>query len=100
VLLRAGARVVAQRAAAGDAAAGRVLAAYVDDFGRTLANVVNVLDPDVVVLGGGLSNLDVLYRDGPGAVRAWVFSDAPEVRIARNALGDSAGALGAALLDP
>jgi fructokinase len=57
-----------------------------------------VLDPDVVVLGGGVSNLDELYEDGVAAVRRWVFNDTLETRIVRHALGDSAGVLGAALL--
>lgn len=91
---------IAARAAAGDPAGRRAIDEYVATFGRALANVVNVLDPDVIVLGGGLSNLRVLYDAGADAVRAWVFSEAPEVRIVPNALGDSAGVVGAALLDP
>jgi fructokinase len=94
------AATIAARAAAGDAHATRVMDDYVASFGRALANVVNVLDPDVIVLGGGLSNLDCLYDAGVAAVREWIFSDAPEVRIVRNALGDSAGVIGAALLEP
>jgi fructokinase len=57
-----------------------------------------VLDPDVVVLGGGVSNLEGLYTDGVDAVRRWAFTDALKTRIVRNALGDSAGVFGAALL--
>lgn len=97
---RVGARAIAERAAGGDAGARRILDAWLEVFGRALANVVNVLDPDVIVLGGGLSNLDVLYDAGAAAVGRWVFSDAPAVRLVRNALGDSAGVIGAALLDP
>ena len=86
------------RAAAGDATAATVLARYVDHFGRALANVINILDPDVVVLGGGLSNLDVLYTSGRAAVARHVFNDELRTPIVRHALGDSAGVIGAALL--
>lgn len=78
---------------------GRALIAErVDVFGRALATVIDVIDPDVVVLGGGVSNLDVFYDEGPKAVARWVFNDGLETRIVKNVLGDSAGVLGAALL--
>jgi fructokinase len=70
----------------------------VEIFGRALATVIDVIDPDVVVLGGGVSNLEVFYDEGPKAVARWVFNDALETRIVKHALGDSAGVLGAALL--
>jgi fructokinase len=89
---------VAARAATGDARAVAVLDRYVDRFGRALANVVNVLDPDVVVLGGGMSNLDVLYGAGVAAVARYVFNDELRTPIVRNALGDAAGVVGAAWL--
>jgi len=89
---------VAARAAAGEACARAVLDRWVDRFGRALANVVNILDPDVIVLGGGLSNLDVLYGHGIAAVRRYVFNDELRTRIVRNALGDAAGVVGAAWL--
>jgi len=89
---------VARRADDGEARAGAVLERYVDRFGRALANVVNILDPDVVVLGGGVSNLARLYTDGVAAVRRYVFNDELRTRIVRNALGDSAGVIGAAML--
>jgi fructokinase len=92
------ASAIAARAAAGDARAAGVLARYVDRFGRALANVVNILDPDVIVLGGGVSNLDCLYTDGIEAVRRYVFNDELRTRIVRNALGDAAGVIGAAML--
>jgi fructokinase len=89
---------VATRAAVGDATASAVLAHYLDRFGRALANVVDILDPDVVVLGGGLSNLEVLYGPGREAVARYVFNDELATPIVRHALGDSAGVIGAALL--
>lgn len=78
--------------------AGPFLAECMDVFGRALAMVIDVLDPDVVVLGGGVSNVAALYDDGVAAVARWVFNDTLETRIVKNALGDSAGVLGAALL--
>jgi predicted NBD/HSP70 family sugar kinase len=60
--------------------------------------VINVLDPDVVVLGGGVSNLARFYTDGVAAAARWVFNDVLETRIVQYALGDSAGVVGAALL--
>jgi fructokinase len=90
---------IASRAAAGEGVARTVLDAYLDAFGRALANVVNVLDPDVIVLGGGLSNLDVLYDRGRAAVARYVFNDELRTPIVRNVIGDSAGVIGAALLD-
>jgi fructokinase len=70
----------------------------IDIFGRALAIVINVVDPDTVVLGGGVSNMDALYTDGLDAVARWIFNDEMRTRIVRHELGDSAGVLGAALL--
>jgi fructokinase len=72
--------------------------AFFQRFGRALANLVNVLDPDVIVLGGGLSNIDELYSEGARYVRDSVFSDHFDTPILRNQLGDSAGVIGAALV--
>jgi fructokinase len=68
-------------------------------FGRGLANVIDILDPSAVVLGGGVSNLDVLYTQGRARVAKYVFNDELVTPILRHELGDSAGVLGAALLD-
>jgi fructokinase len=70
----------------------------IDVFGRSIAMVVDVLDPDAIVLGGGVSNLDALYDRGRDAVARWVFNDELKTAIVRNELGDSAGVVGAALL--
>jgi fructokinase len=83
---------------ADDAVARDLVAERVEIFGRALAMVIDVLDPDVIVLGGGVSNLSVLYEEGPGAVLRWVFNDDLATQIVKHALGDSAGVLGAALL--
>jgi fructokinase len=89
---------IAARAAAGEPAAEAALARYEDRLARALASVINVLDPDVVVLGGGMSNLARLY----GAVeRAWgryVFSDRVDTRLCPPAHGDASGVRGAAWL--
>jgi len=70
----------------------------VDAFGRGLANLISILDPSAVVLGGGVSNLDLLYTEGRERVAHYVFNDELTTPILRNALGDSSGVLGAALL--
>jgi fructokinase len=93
------AAAVAVRAAAGDERAVQVMDRYLDRFGRALANVINILDPAVVVLGGGLSNLAPLYAArGRQAVARHVFNDELTTPIVQNELGDSAGVVGAALL--
>lgn len=81
-----------------DQAAVATLDRYVDRLGAALAGVVNVLDPDVIVLGGGVSNIDRLYDDLPAAMRRHVFSDDVKTRIVRNHHGDSSGVRGAAWL--
>lgn len=72
--------------------------AFFRNFGRSLANVIDVLDPDVVVLGGGVSKFDSLYSEGVTEVARFVFSDVLETPIVRHQLGDSAGVIGAALI--
>lgn len=69
-----------------------------ENFGVALANVIDILDPDVIVLGGGLSNIDFLYSSGKENVYEKVFSDYIDTPIIQNSLGDSAGVFGAALL--
>lgn len=72
---------------------------FLDNFGTALSNVIDILDPDVIVLGGGLSNIDFLYSEGVKNVHQKVFSDLVDTPIVRNTLGDSAGVFGAAMLD-
>jgi fructokinase len=67
-------------------------------FGRGLANLIDILDPAAVVLGGGVSNLDIFYGEGVARVKKHVFNDELTTPILRHELGDSAGVLGAALL--
>ncbi|MBB4264638.1 ROK family protein [Roseospira visakhapatnamensis] len=91
---------IAARAEAGDAACRATLARYADRLARATATIVNVLDPDVVVLGGGLSNLSVLYQAVPALWPRWVFSDTVATALRPPAHGDSSGVRGAAWLWP
>ena len=72
---------------------------FLENFGHGLANVIDILDPDVIILGGGLSNIDFLYDEGKESIYSKVFSDMIETPILKNNLGDSSGVFGAALLD-
>ena len=72
---------------------------FLENFGVALANVVDILDPDVIVLGGGVSNVSFLYDEGKKAVYEKVFSDLVNTPILKNKLGDSAGVFGACLLN-
>jgi len=94
------ATAIAARARDGDARAAGVLDAWIDRFGRALANVVNVLDPDVVVVGGGLSNIEGLCDEVRARLPAHAFSDALATHVVGNRHGDSSGVRGAAWLWP
>ncbi|HZF66928.1 MAG TPA: ROK family protein [Gemmatirosa sp.] len=91
---------IAAAARAGDADARATLARYHDRLARGLAAVVNVLDPDVVVLGGGMSNLPGLADAVAERLPRWVFSDTVVTRVVGNRHGDSSGVRGAAWLWP
>ncbi len=71
---------------------------FLNNFGTALANVIDILDPDAIVLGGGVSNISFLYDEGKKAVYDSVFSDLVDTPILKNQLGDSAGVFGASLL--
>jgi fructokinase len=88
------------RAEGGDLAATLCLERYEDRFARALASVINVIDPEVIVLGGGLSNVQRLYTAIPGRWSAFVFSDVVATRLVRAQHGDSSGVRGAAWLWP
>jgi fructokinase len=85
-------------AAAGDANCEATLERYEQRLARALALVINILDPDAIVLGGGLSNIDRLYDNVPELWRAHVFSDHVATRLLKNHHGDSSGVRGAAWL--
>ncbi len=82
----------------GDANAIDALQRHTDRLSRGLAHVINIFDPEVIVLGGGLSNLDHLYRDLPAAIAPHLFTSDPTVDIRRPKWGDSGGVRGAAWL--
>jgi fructokinase len=87
-------------AAGGDPEAERTLRRYEGRLARGLASIINVLDPDVIVLGGGLSKLDRLYANVPAQWARWVFSDRVDTRLVAPRHGDASGVRGAAWLWP
>ena len=89
---------IAAHAAAGDAMAQATMDRYLDRLGRALAHVVNLLDPEVIVLGGGLSNIDALAQGWAERLAPYVFSDRIDTKVVRNVHGDSSGVRGAAWL--
>lgn len=95
---RLAAAAIAAGASEGGGAARETMDRYVQRLARALATVINVLDPQVIVLGGGLSNVDLLYEAVPQEWGRWVFSDAVRTRLVRNRHGDSSGVRGAAML--
>ncbi len=88
------------RAAEGEQRAIDALARHADRLGRGLAVIVNILDPAVIVLGGGLSNMAHLYDEVPKVMKQHVFSDFVETPVVRNKHGDSSGVRGAAWMWP
>lgn len=95
---RVGSEDVVGRASRGEAAATVSLERYEHRMARALASVINVLDPDVIVFGGGLSNIDRLYENVPRLWGQWVFSDCVDTPLVRAMHGDSSGVRGAAWL--
>jgi fructokinase len=91
---------IAERAAAGEANAAASVDRYATRLARALATVINVLDPDAIVLGGGLSNIEGLYELVPERLENYVFSDACHTPVRRAQHGDSSGVRGAAWLWP
>jgi fructokinase len=92
------AETLAHGARLGDPDARLALSRYVDRLARALATVINVVDPDVIVLGGGLSNVEALCDEVPRSWTRHVFSDEVHTRLVRAAHGDSSGVRGAAWL--
>lgn len=89
---------IVEKSRKGDSVAQKFTDKFLEDFGRSLGNLINVLDPEMIVLGGGVSNINELYEEGIQRVRKYVFSDSLETEIVKNQLGDSAGVIGAALI--
>jgi fructokinase len=91
---------IAAAAGSGQVAAGDTLARYADRMARALASVINIIDPEVIVLGGGMSNVEFLYQAVPQRWDRYVFSDRVDTRLLQAKHGDSSGVRGAAWLWP
>jgi len=91
-------REIMQQVANNDAIAELAISRYEHRLAKALANVVNILDPDVIVLGGGMSNVDRLYQTLPQLIKPWVFGGECETPIRKAIHGDSSGVRGAAWL--
>lgn len=89
---------IARAAESGDVEAEAAMADFLDRFARSVASIVNILDPDVIVLGGGLSNIERLIGELPAHVKAYSFTPEGASRIVKNLHGDSSGVRGAAWL--
>jgi fructokinase len=91
---------IAKRAQDGDRACRATMARYIDRLARGLAAVVNLIDPDAIVLGGGLSTIDELYREVPRLWTRYIFSERVDTRLLPPRHGDASGVRGAAWLWP
>lgn len=89
---------IAARSRGGERAAGETMQRYEGRLARALATLINILDPEFVVLGGGMSNIESLYERVPPLLSNWVFSDVVRTKLVRNEHGDSSGVRGAAML--
>jgi fructokinase len=89
---------IVAKAECGDKACERSLQRYENRLARSLAHVINILDPDVIVLGGGMSNIERLYTHVPKLWTSWVFSDRVDTKLVKHRFGDSSGVRGAAWL--
>ena len=90
--------IVAVAESKSDPTAQRTMLRLVDFFGRSLSVVINILDPDVIVIGGGVGNISLLYDRGRDAIKNHIFNNTLDTPIVRPSLGDSAGVFGAAFL--
>ena len=87
---------IVEQARVGESRCRKTFDRFLDDFGRCLGGLISILDPDAVVLGGGLSNISELYSDGRERVKKYAFHDNLQTPVLKNRLGDSAGVFGAA----
>ena len=81
-----------------DSEASKTISRLINLFGQALSVVINILDPDVIVIGGGVGNIDLLYTEGKQAIRPHIFNNSVSTPIVKPLLGDSAGVFGAAYL--
>ena len=89
---------IADRANNGDRESEATITRYEHRLARGLSNVINLLDPDIIVLGGGISNIERLYENVPRIWEKWIFSDYSDTKLVKNKHGDSSGVRGAAWL--
>lgn len=89
---------IVKRYRLGDEKARIIMSEFFLYFGKSVSNLIAILDPEIIILGGGLSNIDELYTIGLSKVKDFVFNDEFTTPIVRNKCGDSAGVLGAALI--
>jgi predicted NBD/HSP70 family sugar kinase len=89
---------ISKRFKEGEAAAKQTIERLCDSFGKAVSVVVDILDPDAIVIGGGVGNIDILYTDGVEALKKYIFNNRVDVPILKPILGDSAGVFGAAAL--
>lgn len=90
--------IVAVAESKSDPTAQRTMLRLIEFYGKALSVIINILDPDVIVIGGGVGNIDLLYDRGRDALKKYVFNNALDTPIVRPSLGDSAGVIGAAFL--
>lgn len=91
-------RIISNYKDGNDPIANRTVNRLLEFFGKGIANVINTVDPDAIVLGGGLGNIDLLYEEGKQMVEKYIFNNRLETLFLKPKLGDSAGVFGAALL--
>jgi predicted NBD/HSP70 family sugar kinase len=89
---------ISKRYAEGNAAAKQTIERLCDFFGKAVSVVVDILDPDVIVIGGGVGNIDALYSGGVAGLKKYIFNNRVDVPVLKPILGDSAGVFGAAAL--
>jgi predicted NBD/HSP70 family sugar kinase len=82
----------------GEPAAVKTMDRLIYFFGKAIAVVTNILDPDAIVVGGGVGNIDLIYEKGPQSLQNFIFNNSVDVKILKPSLGDSAGVFGAAAL--
>ena len=87
---------IVQRYRNGDPKSTAVFNQFIDDFGRSVGGLISIIDPDAIVIGGGLSNIDELYELGRERIQHYAFHESVQTPILKNKLGDSAGVYGAA----
>ena len=90
--------IVARYEQGNDDAAKKTIDRLIYFFGKAVSVVTNMLDPDVIVIGGGVGNIDLLYTQGPESLKQFIFNNRVDVKILKPSLGDSAGVFGAAAL--